>query len=323
MTARCVYASASLGIHDRRWIAALHELDWAPVALHRDAFTSDEAFVAAVEAAADSGAPVLAGPLSIAALLVPRLPQVALLSWGFDLHADDAALGSIPAFTSVIVDSTATRAIAARHGAARIIEIPWGIDLDLFRPEGPVMSISEYGVADKERVVVSLRAHEPLYRVEDVVAACADLPASVRLVIGHSGSMTANLERQVLASGVPAVFIGSIDESALPALLRRSAAYVTASEVDGTSVTLLQAMACGIPVVASENPGNADWIVDGTTGFTFPVGDVVALRTALQRALTLSPASEITQAARQQVLGRADWHRNLRRLNEALGREPA
>lgn len=321
----CVYASASLGIHDRRWIAALQELGWQPDAVHRDAFDADDAFVSAVAAAAAPDLPVLAGPLAIAALLVPSLPRVALLSWGFDLHAADAALDAIPSFISVIVDSSATRAIAERHGARRIVEIPWGIELDPWTPTGPVMSLSAHGIPDDAPVVLSLRAHEPLYRVQDIVAACTTLPVGTRLVIGHSGSMTDALAEQANAQGVDAVFIGSIDETALPALLRRSSVYVTASEVDGTSVTLLQAMACGVPVIASTNTGNADWVVEGVTGFTFPVGDVPALQAALLRALALDAEQRalLTVQARAQVLARADWHRNCHRLAQALDLQPA
>ena len=311
----CVYASPSIGVHDRRWIAALSERGWRPVAVHRDTFPSDSAFAAAVATASD-GAPVLAGPLPLAATLLEVGASVTLLSWGFDLHAPDAPLEAVPRFACVIVDSSATRAIAEAQGAQGVVLLPWGVDLYAFATRGPVADLSSMGVDASERVVLSLRAHEPLYRIDDIVSAFAEVPLGARLVIGHHGSGTAALRAQAERLDVDAVFLGSLEEEALPALLRRAAAYVTASEIDGASVTLLQAMACGVPVAASANPGNADWVADGATGFVFPVGDARALASAIARALDAAPA--VTQAARAQVEARADWHRNIARLDDAL-----
>lgn len=315
MTRRCVYASASLGVHDRRWIAALEEREWTPAVVLREAHGSDAAFAHAV-AQASGGAPVLAGPLSNAALLVDVHAPVTLLSWGFDLHAPDARLDVIPRFACVIVDSSATRAIAAAAGARQVVDIPWGVDLEVFSPTGPVADLSSSGIDADAPVVLSLRAHEPLYRVGDIIEACAALPAGTRLVIGHGGSLTDELRRRATELGVDAVLLGSRPEAELPALLRRAWVYVTASEIDGTSVTLLQAMACGTPIVASANAGNVDWIDEGRTGFLFPVGDTSALRLALERALAVG--AEVVGAARAEILARADWHANIARLDHAL-----
>ena len=112
-------------------------------------------------------------------------------------------------------------------------------------------------------------------------------------------------------------FIGTVPELELVPLMGRAACYVTASEVDGTSVTLLQAMACGTPVVASDTPGNLGWVEDGVTGFTFPTGDVQALASVLERILS-SGSGNVTSRARVAVEANADWHANLDRLRLAM-----
>jgi len=103
-----------------------------------------------------------------------------------------------------------------------------------------------------------------------------------------------------------------VNEADVIPLLRRANAYVTTSEVDGTSVTLLQAMACKVPVAASENVGNVDWVDDGATGFLFPIADIDALDAAIDRALHADPV--ILQAARSRVEESANWERNIRAL---------
>jgi glycosyltransferase involved in cell wall biosynthesis len=58
---------------------------------------------------------------------------------------------------------------------------------------------------------------------------------------------------------------------------------VSASEVDGTSVTLLQAMACGTPVVVSDIDGNRGWVTEGKTGRLFRTGDAGEQASAIRR----------------------------------------
>ncbi|MHB1212500.1 MAG: glycosyltransferase, partial [Candidatus Nanopelagicales bacterium] len=139
------------------------------------------------------------------------------------------------------------------------------------------------------------------------------------LVVGGSGSLTGELEARVARHGIGdrTRFIGMVPEAGLAPLLRGACAYVTAAEVDGTSVTLLQAMATGAAAVASDSAGNLGWITDGTTGLVFPVGSIDGLAVAIDRAAG-SSAEAMRAAALDLVHDRADWHANLPRLREAL-----
>ena len=60
-------------------------------------------------------------------------------------------------------------------------------------------------------------------------------------------------------------FLGHLDgEPALAAAYQRADLYVTVSESDGASVALLEAMACGLPVVATDIPANREWLTQGS-----------------------------------------------------------
>jgi len=238
-----------------------------------------------------------------------------LLSWGFDLQDASAAL-DLKHFLAVIVDSSANQDIARAAGARLIINIPWGVDLHAIDSATAIADLSDYGVDPTERVVLSLRAHEPRYRVADIIEAFARRPRAARLVIGNSGSITPQLRRLTQDLNVDAVFVPSVGEEEVPSLLRRADIYVTASEVDGTSVTLLQAMSCNVPVVASANAGNVDWVDDHVTGLLFPIADIDALDTAITQALV--SGHETTTAARWSVEDRADWQKNIYALQPIL-----
>jgi glycosyltransferase involved in cell wall biosynthesis len=281
----------------------------------RDTFDSDHEFVQAVSDLAMGHIPIIAGPLELCILLRGIDAPTILLSWGFDLQEANPIPG-LSSLSAVLVDSTANEALARAAGAKEVLLIPWGIDTALFVDEGMVMDLSPYGVAGDEAVVLSLRAHESRYRVDDIIRAFARKPRSARLVIGNAGSMTHTLQALGENLGVDAVFLPPFAEDDLPPLLRRSSVYVTASNVDGTSVTLLQAMACGVPVVASTNAGNVDWVHNEETGFTFPIGDIDALSAAMDAAM--GQGSRVRAQARRSVLERADWHRNIRQLTALL-----
>ncbi len=163
-----------------------------------------------------------------------------------------------------------------------------------------------------------------MYRVGDVVDAFVAMAASApqaALILGHAGSLTFELEGRIEAAGLEdrVRYIGLVAEDALAPLLRGATSYVTASQSDGTSVTLLQAMACGAPVVASATPGNAGWIVEGLTGLLFPVGNAGALARCLIRACS-EDLSAVAGRARSVVETEGDWIANLPRLRTALDR---
>ncbi len=331
----CVYATRGWSIHDERWVAALLEIGRSPyVVSWRPEQMDALEFREAVTAAAAGGLPVLAGPLdTVGPVLVGTGVPVVGLSWGYDLTEADARGQDLTWLTSLkglVVDSAWNHrvAVAAGFEEEAITYLPWGVDLDTFVFHGPWIDAFQLGVPPHAPLVVSLRAHEPLYRVEDIIRAFAAIPRRLDvhedfpdpyLIVGHEGSLTDSLKGLCRDLGIMdrVRFIGRVEETDLVPLLGRAACYVTASEVDGTSVTLLQAMACGTPVVASQTPGNLDWVRSGETGHTFPTGDVGTLTEVLVSVTARYPIAMV-ERARHEVQERADWHANLERLTHAL-----
>lgn len=331
----CVYATRGWGVHDERWVSALLETGFTPyvISLGRDVADALE-LREAVRSAASGGIPVLAGPLdSVVPALLDLDLAVVGLSWGYDLteaHERGDSLVWLTRLAGLIVDSRWNLQIACDVGVDpdRITYLPWGVDLYTFAFHGPWIDAFLLGVPPHAPLVVSLRAHEPIYRVDDIVRAFAQVPRRLDvhedfpdpyLIIGHEGSLTEELRELVGSLGIAdrVRFIGRVAEEDLVPLLGRAACYVSASQVDGTSVTLLQAMACGTPALVSATPGNLDWVRDGETGYTFPTGDVAALTDLLIRVTARYPIA-LVERARQEVQERADWHANLPRLGEAL-----
>jgi len=88
---------------------------------------------------------------------------------------------------------------------------------------------------------------------------------------------------------------------------------------------LLQAMACGTAVVASNTPGNSEWITSGSTGLLFEVAEPTDLAGSLGALLTdqaTAAALTLNSNARKLVEERADWARNRTRLAQILLTHP-
>jgi glycosyltransferase involved in cell wall biosynthesis len=302
-----IYATADWCIHDDRWVAALVTNGFDPICFSVKAkecvvpvgttvVDSVQDLRREIDAiTANESMPILAGPLTtITKHLMGANVRIVGISWGWDLQPealgevfDPTSLAWIADLDALIVDSIVTEQIAQNLGLApdRISNIPWGIDVDLFTPQGSKADLTQWGVGPTDRVVLSLRAHTPIHHVGDIVEAFAISvmqDPKLFLLIGGDGPLRQSLEARVHELGIEhrTTFIGMLPELELPALLRAVDLYVAATAVDGTSVTLLQALACGAPVLVADIPGNLPWIGDEGAE-TFKVGAVDALGQAM------------------------------------------
>jgi glycosyltransferase involved in cell wall biosynthesis len=116
--------------------------------------------------------------------------------------------------------------------------------------------------------------------------------ADVELAFAGSGELEAELKRATDHAGVPAVFHGFVNQSALPATYAAADLLVLPSDARETwGLVVNEAMACGLPAVVSDAVGcGPDLVEEGATGAVFRLGDVEGLANAIGRALALDPA---------------------------------
>lgn len=88
----------------------------------------------------------------------------------------------------------------------------------------------------------------------------------------------------------------------VPELLEQAALFVSSSSTEGISLTLLEAMAVGLPIVATAVGGNPEVVQDGATGYLVPAGDPKSLAHAINRHLSQRDTwKPMSQLARQRV----------------------
>lgn len=110
-----------------------------------------------------------------------------------------------------------------------------------------------------------------------------DLRDRLRLVMVGDGPLRAECEQVLQQAGLSDLAWLPGERSDVPAVMRGLDLFVLPSLAEGISNTILEAMACGLPVVATDVGGNADLVEDGRTGQIVPAGDVPALADALCR----------------------------------------
>ena len=130
-----------------------------------------------------------------------------------------------------------------------------------------------------------LGRHEPRKGLDVLLAALADLPDDVHLWVGGDGPQTAEL-RERHADDPRIEWLGRISDEERAARMRGCTVYCSPS-VRGESfgMVLLEAMASGCALVASDLDGHRNVATDGVDALLAPVGDAAALAKALRRVL--------------------------------------
>jgi glycosyltransferase involved in cell wall biosynthesis len=127
--------------------------------------------------------------------------------------------------------------------------------------------------------------------------------------------------RQFQQQGISANYTGFVPHSWLPAFYSSIDAHLVTARVEGGPVTVMEAMACETPVVATRVGLVPHTIVDGENGFSAAIGDVESLGHSV-RNLWASDAlrQAIGSAARMTVSPSMSWHKVLDALEEPLAR---
>src|SRR6266403_2465618 len=160
-----------------------------------------------------------------------------------------------------------------------------GIDLDLFRRAAATRPASLPEGALVIGVVCGLRPEKGLGTLIDAFAQVRSLQSGMKLAIVGSGPMLENLQKRARENGVLDDCVWEPSASDVPFWLRNIDIFVLPSRSEALSNSLMEAMACGCPVIASNVGGNPELGEDGVSGLLFARQDSEALAAALRRMI--------------------------------------
>lgn len=218
--------------------------------------------------------------------------------------AGEGALRDLRRADAVAVPSDYLREVFGRFGVAAAV-VPNVIDTERFRPAPQRRPPGLFHV-------VVTRNLEPVYDNATALAAfalAAPRLGNCRMSIAGSGPERARLEAQAAQLGVAerVTFTGRIDNAAMPGLYQSASVMLNPSRVDNQPVSILEAFACGVPVVSTNVGGVPRVAEDGRTALLVPPGDPVAMAQALVRVATETGLAERLGAAGQAESRRYTW----------------
>jgi glycosyltransferase-like protein len=234
----------------------------------------------------------------------------------------------------VLVVSEQWRRILRDEYGRQAEVVPNGVDLDRFAPvpdelrsalrarvpAGRFLFLAVGGVEPRKGTVHAFRALARLKRELD--------PAPVLAIVGgHSFQDYAAYRDAALESlpmlglelGRDVVLLGTVDETELGGWYAAADALAFPSVKEGWGLVVLEAMAMGLPVVASDLPVFREYLVDGESALLPAVADEVALAAAMRRVATDAALRERLRAGGAAVLPRFTWEASARRHREVYG----
>jgi len=291
-----------------------------------------------------------AGPIQNCAFIatLSGFRPILAMSWGYDLVQDADKNGWMRWVTKYTLQRSAfftsdanisrDKAIAFGMNPKNTIIFPWGVDIKDFHPKGTENSKLQGASNNHKSKIVNRkstiansksvtlfcsRTWESIYGVDVLAKAfvkVANINPNIDLILLGGGSQGPHIRQILMNGGVldRVHFGGQVSQRDLPRWYHMSDIYISPSHVDGTSVTLLEALACGLPCLVSDIPANQEWIEDGVNGWLFRDGAVDDLANKILFAIKNKRSfPKISKAARATAEQRADWSKNFGKLLDA------
>jgi glycosyltransferase involved in cell wall biosynthesis len=204
---------------------------------------------------------------------------------------------------------------------------PYAVDVDAFRDRSRLTPGERAGLRERLDVPLEARVVLGLAKLNDREAPWDLLRAFARLgledvwlVLAGDGPGRPALEGFARDHGLARVrFPGYVPYPELPALYAAADLFVHAAREERWGVSVQEALACGLPVIASSRVGaGRDLIADGVNGFVYPAGDDGELARRIAAAFALDPARARERSGA--ILGRWDYAATWAHLLDAAAR---
>ncbi|PZX29401.1 Glycosyl transferase, group 1 [Cupriavidus phytorum] len=192
----------------------------------------------------------------------------------------------------------------------RVIVMPNGIDTSRFHPDqaSREQARRDLGLGPDDVLVLNVGRLVPekdqAMLIEAFAEVCRDLPKT-RLMIAGDGPLRDELAQQVARHGLNHVVLLAGARSDIPELLRAADVFVLSSRIEGMPLVVGEALASGLPVVATAAAGVSE--LAGDTATLTPTGNPQALASALRNAIAALPGTETERdRRRQRIVGHFD-----------------
>jgi glycosyltransferase involved in cell wall biosynthesis len=218
--------------------------------------------------------------------------------------------------------------LGAKREKTRLIQ--FGVDSNLFRPHlNSSAWRSNLNIEEHEKVVFSPRQMTDVYNIDVIIKAFYKVQAKcsekvILLLKNYLNTEDApyinEMKRLICDLGISEKvrFVGKIPYSEMPFLYNLADVVVSISSSDGTPMSVLEAMACGSPLVVSNLPSLREWIKHDWNGYIVSPKDEIAVGDAILHSLQMNPQELVDQSAvnRKIIFERADHIKNMEQVED-------
>jgi glycosyltransferase involved in cell wall biosynthesis len=237
--------------------------------------------------------------------------------------ADPRDIPDLRLADAIVADGFAAEHLPAALGRP-VEHVPKGVDVSIFRPDGPNRRAA-LGLEGQRVALVASRL-VPIKNVAlaiDAMSIAARACPNLRLLVVGDGPLRAALESRVATLGVTeqVIFAGRVDHGAMPEWYRSVDLFVLPSEFDNSPNVVLEAMASGLPVVATDVGGVRQYMQHGVNGSLVPAGDAAALSDAIARyGDDRDLSAQVGRRNRDDVVAGFSWAQSARVLRSVYDR---
>jgi len=187
---------------------------------------------------------------------------------------------------------TQTKKLIEKYGIPpkKVFEIPDGVDLNLINEytENPAFSRRDVGLSDDDFVLISVGRTDPMKGVHNIIDAFAilveELP-NAHLVLVGEGSEDDKIHQRIRKLDLEerVRHVKNVSDRELFSYYSVSDVFVTGTLYEGLPQVILEAMACGLPIVATDTGENSQVVKEGVNGFLVPPKEPHAMAEAIIR----------------------------------------
>ncbi|MEM2373361.1 MAG: GT4 family glycosyltransferase PelF [Thermoproteota archaeon] len=265
---------------------------------------------------------IVGKPLVTTLHLGPMSLDMRILNFFINVYEKTVSKWIITNSDKIIAVSNAVMKHALSLGAPykKIKVVPNGVDLKEFSP-------GEFRKAERKKIIFIGRLF-PNKGIQYLVEAAPIILArhpDVEFIIIGKGPMETELKKLIGRLNVEHAFrfLGIVPS--IPEIMRECDIFVRPSLTEGMPLTILEAMACGLPIIASKIPGTSEVVKDGETGILIKPGDVKQLSDAVIKLIEdENYAKRIRARAYEFIRNHYSWDRiaeeYLKIYNEVLNR---
>jgi len=197
----------------------------------------------------------------------------------------------LPDHVTAVSQATAASHLAAGMVSESKLSVVWnGIDVDRWQPDAQerAQARAELGIRD-EFLWLAVGRLEAVKDYPCLLRAMTRTPERARLLVLGAGPQEDRLTELAEWLGLKRRVRFAGFEPNVARWMRAADGFVLSSRYEGLPMVLLEAGACGVPIVATDVPGTREVVVDGETGWLAPAGDAEELAKTMMRLMRMPP----------------------------------